>query len=63
MIKLSLLCEETELAAFVDSIDDLEILLKNTSPITMDLFEAAFTETKYCKQIETANWTTEHGKI
>ena len=62
MIKLSLLCEETEITAFVDSIDDLEILMSNSNPITKELFEAAFTETRYTKKIDTADWTTPNSK-
>ena len=49
LIQLSLLCEETELTCFVDSIDDLEILLINSNPVSHKLFERAFTVTKYCK--------------
>lgn len=62
MIKLSLLCEETEITGFVDSIDDLEILMQNSNPITKELFEAAFTETRYTKKIDTADWTTPNSK-
>ena len=62
LIKLSLLCEETEITGFVDSIDDLEILMSNSNPITKELFEAAFTETRYTKKIDTADWTTPNSK-
>ena len=34
LIKLCLLCEETDISSFVDSIDDLEILLINSNPVS-----------------------------
>ena len=45
LIKLSLLCEETELTCFVDSIDDLEILLIQANPVTKSLLDRAFIKT------------------
>ena len=59
LIKMSLLCEETELTSFVDSIDDLEILLIQANPVTNSLLEKAFTATRYCDDIETVDslWT------
>ena len=56
LIKLSLLCKETEITSFVDSIDDLEILLINANPVSVTLFERSFTETRYCKEVETVDW-------
>ena len=59
LIKISLQCRETELTSFVDSTDDLDILLSNNNPILNELFENAFVETSYCKKIETIKWS--HG--
>ena len=63
LIKLSLLCEETEITSFVDSIDDLEILLINANPVSVTLFERAFTETRYCKEVETVDWMSANQKM
>ena len=56
LIKLSLFCKETELTSFVDSIDDLNILLNNSNPILNEFFEHSFFETSYCEEIEAVNW-------
>ena len=63
LIKMSLLCEETELTSFVDSIDDLEILLIQANPVTNSLLEKAFTATRYCDDIETVDWMSASKKI
>ena len=63
LIKLSLMCQETELTCFVDSIDDLEILLVQANPISTSLLDKAFTKTRYCEEIETVDWMSSNVRM
>ena len=53
LIQISLLCRETEITTFVNSLDDLNELFVRINPNLNLLFEKAFTETRFCDQIDT----------
>ena len=45
LIKLALLCEHASLTTFVDSTDDLDILIQEFNPTVEELFDTALIET------------------
>ena len=45
LIKLALMCENASLTTFVDSTDDLDILIQEYNPIVEELFGTALIET------------------
>ena len=53
LIQISLLCRETDITMFVNSLDDLNELFVKINPKLNMFFESAFTDTKYCKQLDT----------
>ena len=63
LLKLALLCEETSLTTFVDSIDDLQILLSNPNPAIHELFDKAFTQTKYCEDVESIDYKVDKPRM
>ena len=63
LLKLALLCEETTLATFVDSIDDLQILLSYQNPTIHELFDKAFMTSKYCEDIETIDYKVDKPRM
>ena len=63
LLKLALLCEETTLTTFVDSIDDLQILLTYQNPTINVLFDKAFTSTKYCEDIESIDYRVDKPRM
>ena len=52
LIKISLLCAETEIGSFMNVFDDLEALFDRYSPDLQDLFKKAEFTTDYCKKID-----------
>jgi len=58
LMKISILCQETEINTFVDSLDDVDNLFQSANPIVSEFFEHSFVETSYCKEIETLDWSS-----
>ena len=52
LIKISLLCAETEICSFLNVFDDLKALFDRYSPDLQDLFQKAEFTTVYCKKID-----------
>ena len=52
LIRISLLCLETEIGNFVNVFEDLEALFERFSPDLQDLFDTAHFETNYTRSID-----------
>ena len=61
MIKISLLCRETDVTNFVNSLDDMSKLFKCFNPTLGEFFErSCFIQTKVCQEIQNLNWARTH---
>ena len=57
LIRLSMLCQETEISSFVNNIVDFGILLENENPVLNEFFDNhAFIQTNNSSHIDTVIW-------
>ena len=63
LIKLLLMCRETDITCFSDSLDDVKRLFETCTPTVIDFFQrSCFTSTKFCSRIDTLDWHREGEK-
>ena len=56
-------CDDACLTTFVDSIDDLEILIQRFNPIVEELFDRTLIETQFTEGIQTVDWRDDFKKL
>ena len=63
LVRISLLCSETDISNFIDTVDDMQELFTRFSPDIKALFASATLKTNYCKKIDRLKWHPHDDEI
>ena len=63
LIQISLLCRETEITTFVNSLDDLNELFTKVSPMLDKFFSQAYCDSRHCEEIDTLEWNSNDSQV
>ena len=63
LIRIALLCSETDISDFIDTVDDMQELFSKFSPDVKALFDSATLQTNYCRKIDRLKWYPKDEKI